>query len=298
MAWQVFSISMNIGLLAAVAAMVFWGFGDFFIQKTVKKVGDVESLFFIGLFGAVVLFPFVINDLQLIFSSSNILTAIFFLGAITLAVSLINFQALKEGKLSIVDPLLEFELPVTIILGLLLLNETITANQLALSLMIFVGIALISIEKLSLISHKTLLEKGVALALITAVGMAFVNFYTTVVARAATPLLAIWTAWIIFGTACGAYLLFKKGIAGVFVDFKQNKKIILAEGFFDTIAWAFFAIALTNMPLSLATAISEGYPAIAVALGIFLNKEKINLHQRTGIMMTLVSAFGLGMTIL
>lgn len=289
---------MNIGLLAALAAMVFWGLGDFFIQKTVKKVGDIESLFFIGLFGAVVLFPFVANDLQTIFSTQEITQTLLTFGIITLVVALVNFQAYKVGKISVVEPILEFELPITIILSLLILKEGISSQQIFLSLSLFAGIALISLKKFSLLSRKTLLEKGVVLACATAVGMAFVNFYTAVAARSVSPLLAIWSSWVIFGGACGIYLFFTKGLSGIFKDMKNYKQIIFAEGFFDTIAWTLFAVALVNMPLGLATAISESYPVIGVLLGIFINKEKILSHQMLGVGLTLASAFFLGLTIL
>ena len=105
----------NIGVIAAFGAMLCWGFGDFYIQKATRKLGDVEALFFIGLIGSVILFPFVFKELPFVFSNYNIMLALFFLGFVTLVVSIMNFQALKEGKLAIVEPILEFELPVTMV---------------------------------------------------------------------------------------------------------------------------------------------------------------------------------------
>jgi len=61
------SISVGIGL--AFVAMLCWGIGDFWIQKSTRKVGDSEALFFITAFGAAVLLPFVYKDIPALFWS-------------------------------------------------------------------------------------------------------------------------------------------------------------------------------------------------------------------------------------
>lgn len=288
---------MNIGLLAAIGAVICWSFGDFFIQRTVRKIGSIESLFFIGLIGSFLLFPFVAAELPSAFSNSNILLSLFFLGFITLLVSLTNMFAYREGKLSIIDPLLELELPVAIILGIVFLKESISAEQLLLSFAILAGIILISIKNFSSLSYKLLLEKGALLGIATALGMGFMDFAATIVARTASPLLAIWSAWLMFGVACGVFIFYKKRFRGIILDARKNIKLILAEGIFDTSAWSFYAIALVSLPLSITTAMTEIYPAFAVLLGVHFNKEKINMHQKFGIGLALVSAVWLGFTV-
>ena len=81
--------------------MLCWGFGDFFIQRTTRKIGDVESLAYIGVIGIIGLLPFVLKDFSLLFSLKNLLLLVL-LGVITFVVALFNFEALKDGKLSII----------------------------------------------------------------------------------------------------------------------------------------------------------------------------------------------------
>ena len=57
------------GVLAAVIAMVCWGFGDFLIQRFARRIGDWESLFYISLFGAIVILPFIYGQLHLLLSN-------------------------------------------------------------------------------------------------------------------------------------------------------------------------------------------------------------------------------------
>lgn len=289
---------MSFGLIAALAAMVCWGIGDFCIQRCTRKFGDIEALFFIGLIGSVLLFPFVMNDFGIIFSSSNMAMTFLFLGLITFAVSVINFEALKRGKLSIIEPLFVFELPATVILGIILFKETLSSTQFIFSFLILLGIFLISYKKFSDKLHKIFFEKGTMLALVAAFGFAAVNFSTAYVSRISNPLLAIWSAWAIFGIICFFILLKKKGIGKMIIDAKNYRGLVLAEGIFDTLSWVFFAIALVNLPLSITTAITESYPAIAVLLGVLYNKEKIQTHQGFGIFLTLISTTVLSLTII
>ena len=47
-------MTVEAGILAAFLAFLAWGFGDFAIQRSVRRVGAVPALFFIGIFGLVI----------------------------------------------------------------------------------------------------------------------------------------------------------------------------------------------------------------------------------------------------
>jgi drug/metabolite transporter (DMT)-like permease len=49
------------------------------------------------------------------------------------------------------------------------------------------------------------------------------------------------------------------------------------------VAWVSFAKATTFIPIAIATTISESYIALAVLLGLFVNREKLRTHQILGI---------------
>ncbi len=286
----------NLGILAAFGAMLFWGIGDFYIQKTTRRLGDVEALFFIGLFGSIALLPFVFGNLSSVFSNSNLVLTLFFLGVSTLFVSIVNFQALKEGKLSVVEPILELELPVTIILAIIVFKEQLSLVQFLLSALMFLGIVLISVSKAN-IKSRQFLERGVLLAVATAVGTGFINLFTGSLARISSPVLAIWSAWTVFAIFCFLYLFHKKGVQKIVDDAKDFRNIVLAESFFDTAAWVLFAVSMVNLPISLSTAITESYPAIAVLLGILVNKEVVKAHQFAGMGLALTSSVALALLV-
>ncbi len=102
----------NTGILFALVALFSWGFADFFIQKTARIIGSWKALFFIGIAGAVGLFPFVVGGLSSL--SNNNLLLLLLLGVVGIFGALFDFEALRQGKIAIVEPITGLELPITV----------------------------------------------------------------------------------------------------------------------------------------------------------------------------------------
>ena len=51
--------TLQLTIIFALAAMVLWGLGDFLIQKTVKRIGDFQTLLVIDLMAGILLIPFI-----------------------------------------------------------------------------------------------------------------------------------------------------------------------------------------------------------------------------------------------
>ena len=98
-------MSANIGIALAFVAMLSWGFGDFWIQRATRKIGDWETLFVITIFGAVILLPFVYRDLPALFTGSAVtLLVLAVLCVVLFLAAILDFEALRVGKLAIIEP--------------------------------------------------------------------------------------------------------------------------------------------------------------------------------------------------
>ncbi|MFA4855433.1 MAG: DMT family transporter [archaeon] len=283
---------LELSVLAAFGAMLCWGFGDFFIQRSTRESGDIESLAFIGIIGAVLLLPFVFLELPLLFSIPNLIF-LSFIGIVTLVAALLNFQALKEGKLSVIEVIFEIELPVTVILGMYFFGEMLSTPQIAAILLILAGIALISLTALSKRHYLKRFEKGVFLAVIGAVAMAFLNFFMAAGSRIVSPVMAVWVPCVAFTIICLILIWKREGFPKFVKNAKKFKFDILGMGIFDTLAWLLFAIAVLEKELAITIGITESYPAIALLLGVFVNKEKIKPHQYLGALIALLASITL-----
>ncbi|MBI2629689.1 DMT family transporter [Candidatus Pacearchaeota archaeon] len=281
---------IEIGVLAAFLAMLCWGIGDFLIQKNVRKIGDIEALAFIGIIGAIGIIPFVFNDILLLFSYRNA-AILFLLGIITFVAAVFNFQALKEGKLAVVDVIIELELPVTIVLGFLFFKETLSAIQFSVIGFAFIGILMMAIKDPYLENPFKRLEKGVVLAVFAAVGMGLINFLTAASSKQISPLMAVWVPWVIFSFICLIVIGRREGFDKFIKNGIKFKWLVLGMAVFDTLAWIFYALATHDNEISIITAITESYPAIALFLGLWINKERIRIHQYFGAVLALISSF-------
>lgn len=281
---------MEIEFIFALLAFLFWGIEDFLAQKSARKIGDMESLAFIVIIGSIVMFPFVFSDLDKLFSIQNIFI-IFGIGILHFVASLFFFESLKEGKLSIIDALFEFELPVSLLLGIIFFREYFSSMQLLFISFIFIGIVFIAIK-----SHKTFkmtFEKGVLFAVITAILMGFVNFSSAFSSRQIDPLVSLWGIWVLMSIFCLVYLSYKREDMKFLKDGWKIKRIIIPLALFATLAWLFYFYAVETKELGLIVAITEGYPMVAILLGRIVNKDKISWLQWIGIFLVLVSCISL-----
>lgn len=279
-------------VLAAFLAMLCWGVGDFLIQRSTRRIGVSETLFIIGFIGSIVLLPFVWSDFRFIGSFEIILFLLFF-GIFTYFVSMINLEALRVGKLFVVEVLLEIELPITIVLAVLLLKESLSLPLIGLFVLVFIGLILVALPKLHLVKH-FVFEHGAGLAVLAAIGMGIINFLTGYIAINISPLMSVWFAWFVFTIITFGYLVKKKRFVWKKYFIKKIDLATLVMCLLDTAAWVFFAFAIVGSGLAIAIGITESYPAIALFLGVLVNKEKISRHQFFGALLVIVVSFCIG----
>ncbi len=267
----------------AFGALFGWGIGDFFIQRSTRLVGAIKTLFFIGLAGFVFLLPFVWRDLLPVFSSGGDYMMLLLGVALVMIVAPINFEALKRGKIAIVEPIIGSELVITLAVGLLILKEPLTWAQIGLVLAVFLGIAFAVTGDHSILKYKRgTFEAGVFLAGLTAIGLAASNILVGLNSRATSPYLTIWFVHTGAAICCFLWLFFDGRWRELHRDLKRNMLPILGASFFDTGAWLSFALATTFIPISLAAAISSGYVVLAGLLGVLVTRERLKRHQAFG----------------
>lgn len=283
-------MGFEIGILFAIGALILWGFGDFFIQRSTRKIGDWETLFIITFFGAIVLTPFIYKDLIKLFSFNDNGFLILLIASFVLFIAaLLDFEALKKGKLAIVDSVFALEVPVSVILAFTIIKEKIGLLELSLIVLIVAGLTLISIKSYHL-SRRAWIEKGVFLGILGSIFMGASNFFVGFASRITNPLLTNWFINVFIFLMCTIYLIFNKKIKKLYNDVKKNRNLMLNISTFDNAAWVSFAFAASLAPIAIVVALSESYIALAALLGLMINKEKLMKHQKFGLIISLLSA--------
>lgn len=287
----------EIGIILAFAAMLCWGIGDFMMQRSTKRFGSWETIFVITFFGMVVLFPFVYKEIPSLISQ-DIHTIIILLlsSAVYLFASYFDLEALRKGKLAVIEPLYSLEIPVSSLAAFLILREFINSYQIALIVALVIGLLLVSVKSEHL-HGKAWLERGVLLGALAASSMGIANFLIGISSRATSPLLAKWFFDTLLFSASLIALLYKHKLSLFWREAKKNQKFVLSMSFFDNAAWLSFGFAMVLAPIAIAVAISQSYIVLAVLLGIFINKEKLLTHQTVGLVVAIIAVIFLSTSI-
>ena len=283
-------MTAGIGIVLAFVAMLAWGFGDFLIQKSTRKVGDWETLFLITLFGVIVLLPFVWARLPALLTiGGNDLVIIGIACAVLFMAALLDFEALRRGKLAIVEPIWSFEVPVAAILAFTLIGERISATQIVLIATLIICLVLIGLKQKTL-EASFFLEKGVILAILGAIFMGAANFFMGWGGRVSDPVMINFLSDAFIAILCAAYLVSHGKLRRTFADLKRNFAVILPMSVSDKIAWLAFVFSMSLVSIAVATAISESYIIIAVLMGLVVNREKLHAHQKVGLVGAIITA--------
>ncbi|OGN35108.1 MAG: hypothetical protein A3G02_02180 [Candidatus Yanofskybacteria bacterium RIFCSPLOWO2_12_FULL_44_13b] len=276
------------GIAFAFLALIFWGIGDFLIQRSVRKFGDWIMIFYIDLIGVIMFTPFVFKTLIPTVRKPDDLVILLVASTVLLFAALVDFEALKNGKISVVEPIFAFEVPVTAILAYFFIQERITVPELSLILVLVVGIALVATK--SWRHFRLKIEKGVLLAILTTIFMGTANFLFGFGGRQTDPWLINWFTSAFLALVSLIYIL-SKGQAGLILqDWRINKNLITQVSIYDNLAWLFFTFSILYIPIAIATGISESYIALAALLGLVFNGEKLARHQWLGLIICSIAA--------
>lgn len=208
---------------------------------------------------------------------------------VLLLAALLDFEALRIGKLAVVEPIWSFEVPIAGLLAFLLLGERVTAFQIFLIIMLLIGLALVFLKKKFALKH-LFLERGTLLAFAGAVMMGGANFFMGWFSRLNDPIMANFVTDIFIAVVTGMILLLSGKLRRFIKDMRTNRTILLQMSVADKAAWVAFAFAMTLAPISIAVALSESYIIIAVLLGLAVNKERLAGHQKIGLACAVLAA--------
>lgn len=287
---------VHVGIVLAFVAMLCWGFGDFLIQRSSRKMGDWETLFIISFIGTIMLAPFVSKGLIVLFNSESNYGLMILVGCsiVLFVAALLDFEALKEGKITVVEPIWSTEIIVSAFLAYFVLREKLGVYQIILIAVLILGLIMVSIKERGKFSFKNFfVERGVFLAFAAAITMGGANFLMGVGSRVSDPVVANFFVNVVMAVLSLVYILYRKRFGKMMSDFKNNFKLVLPMSILDNLAWVAFAFAMSLAPIGIAVALSESYIIIAVILGFVVNREKLQFHQKAGLVFALVGAISL-----
>jgi drug/metabolite transporter (DMT)-like permease len=272
-----------VGVVLALFSLVGFAFSDFFIQRSGRAIGLWRTRFFINASGAIIILPLIYARLGDVWQQPEHLVSLCVATIVVLVAGSLSMSGLARGKLAVIEPINGLELPLTVMLSVLFVHEQLNLVQMFTIVVIFVGVSFTVRIPPTMKRKKASFEKGVVLAGFGAVGLALLNVTTSLASRETSPLIASW----FIGTAIALvslYIIAARGqLANLKSDLAHHPRTILAACVISNLAWLSFFTAVLFLPISVAAAISEGYIAFGVLLGITLNHERLKRRQLIGV---------------
>lgn len=290
-------MSIFLALIAAFSTAILWGGGDFYIQKSTRKVGDWETLFVITGFGALALLPFSWRGLLVLLDGSHNSDILILVGSglfLCLAAILI-LQAMKVGKLSVIEPIYPLEIIAAGLISFFVLREQLSIVQICLIGALIICFILLSIREHGTVKlHRFFLERGVLFVIAGSILMGIADVLLGWGTRVTDPFLSNFVVNVIIALISFSYLLYHKKVGKLFDDVKSFPTIFILMSVFDNAAWVLYAYAMSMAPIAIVTSITESSIIVAVILGIFFNKEKLQHHQKIAVVGAIACGIGLG----
>ncbi len=277
-----------LGIFFSLGATISWAFGDFNIQRSTREIGIWKSLLYIGGLGSVLLLPFVWTQLPGIFSDQRTLVFLILTSFVVVWAAQFNFTALRKGKLSVIVPITGLELPITVLISVFLIGESISLLEGGIITAVFLGLMLLVTKHGAFKLERIHLEKGVLYGLVGAVGMALVNVSIGLCSREFSPLVTIWFTHTFAALYCVMILTFKGELKFFSKDFHKDPKTLLLQSILDNFAWICYAYATTFISIAVVITISECYIALAAILGMRYNCEKLKMRQSIGMIIAIL----------
>jgi len=284
-------MDVSLGVLLAFLSAVLWACSDFIIARLIKKGESPEKVFFysqlIGTIAlAIVYFAFFSNPANL---TQDLVLMLLLAGFLNVISYLLFYKGIQVGNLSIISPISSCWVVVTVVLGMLFLNEQVSLLE-GLGIMICIaGILLTSFKFRDLIIAKFMNPyNGANFAVMAALSWGILFVFIGILNSQLgwfLPILIIRAASLVFASIyMGAA---KKGISLSI----SLVPALLFIAVFDAFAFVAYSLAISSSYTVMVAPVAATYPLIVILLARVFLKEKLGISQKIGIGLALLGVF-------
>jgi len=278
-------MTISLGILFGIIAMLGWGIADFFIAKAVRKTSVIKTFFWSQIIGLLFYLPFIYIFLNFPIFSLNTIILIIISGLIGFVSLLAFYKGLQVGYVSVISPISSSAAVVTVILSLIFLNESLTGLQAIGVSLAILGTVLTSFKIHDLLKLKLKsMAKGVQYALIAMLGWGILFVFIDVLVSRLD-----WFLPILIIKALGIpFILAYSGVSKKNISFPKKVGLyVILGGILEAIAFLAFGFGITSENTSIVAPIVFAFPAITIILARIFFKEILVLNQKIGVVAVL-----------
>ncbi|OGE31371.1 hypothetical protein A2631_06025 [Candidatus Daviesbacteria bacterium RIFCSPHIGHO2_01_FULL_44_29] len=281
-----------IGIIFALISYVGWAVGDILGTFAVRKLGTLSSAFWITFLGLLLFLPLALGNLASLSGyTPSLLLMNMILGFIFIIAYLLFVEGFRIGNPALVGTVGASFPMFTLLTSVLFLHESISPLQIVLSMVIFIGIILSTLDLAALIKGARQVDKG---ALFCLIGAIIFGIYYALSKQLVTQVGWLWPYY--FSLAFSPLILLVARLKG--------EKLLSPSAHGAFIPLIFGCLVLRVADVSFNYGLSQGftsvvapiagsYPTLFVILAFLIFKDPIRKQQILGIIVTLIGVVSL-----
>ncbi len=286
---------LSIGILAAFAAALFWGISQLISKVIAPRIGTYRTAALVvsaGILPMLIIFLIFPTTLTLY----NILISV---GAgVALAAGYILFyKSVESQNISNIGGIDLLQPAVLVIFGIFILSEPINAVQILGTLIVFVGIALIS-EKRNGKFNRKLLPAALGniswafywVILSYAISSSSQYVLPLLISRTTAAIITVFALMFLIETKSGDKFRQSKKTSAIKLSLAVLIILGVTEAIFDSSGNIVFGIVISNNVIALGAVLTALEPAFIAFCAHFIFKERLNKVQTLGLAAAIAGA--------
>jgi len=279
-------MTISLGILFGIIAMLCWGISDFFAAMAARKTSVISTLFWsqtAGTLMLILIYPLFFKIPAVSFTIIMLILASAFLN---IAALLGFYKGMQIGSVSIISPIASAYSAVTVILSLLFLDEKLNALQaagifLAISGAVLTSFRLHDLLKLNFRNSAAGVKYGLIALFSWGIFFVLVGILVKNMGWLLPPL--------IIKTMGIFYMLSYAGASRKKISFPKNAALfIILLGVLETVGFLSVGAGMGFEQISIVAPVSSTYPLITIILAQIFFKEIIDINQKVGIAVVLL----------
>lgn len=276
--------ALGVALVPAIG----WGVMFFFLTQAVRDMDVLAAQLLFQLAGI----PMLLLLIPLVPHAPVTLNLPLLLldGALETFALTLYFYALRVGKLTIVGPIYQANVAITVALAVIVFHEHLYSLRILGIAVVVTGIALLGVQVSG--RQRGALHRGVAPALLATLGTGVYLFLVSISSR-----LSGWfytslgiRVTIAFTILCWLVATRRRSIS-LFRDVPW--RYLGAAAGLDVFAFSTFNWAVTRYDISYVAVMSAAWPVVSTVLAVVCLRERLTLRQVAGLLLVLVGVVGL-----
>jgi transporter family protein len=275
-----------LGIVFGVVALVFYGVSDFYVVKASRRIGAFRTTLWFMTLNLLLLLA--LGTFLFKFQGVDLTTVMIVL--ITALISVIGWlsfaNGLRVGNASIVGTVASGWAGVTVILGVLLLGESLTIYNVLAICLIIIGTMVISFDQNAIFKKRPKkIGSGISYALITLFSWGLFYFFITMLVNKVG-----WFSAALFVMMPTVAFLFIYG-AATKQQMKPKEKdfpILLLVAATGLVAFLAYNVGVTYNYAAIVAPLTAAAPVVLILLALILLKEKLTTNQKLGIILVII----------